>query len=91
MRGPAKRLTQGPGRQARAARATLESVERTVFSDEVLNFDIWTIPMDADAGVTRGKPSRITTDASPEWAPSITWDGRKLAYITRHGGIWSLR
>ena len=91
VRGPAKRVIPAPGRQVHAARASLDDVERIAFSDEVLNFDIWTIAVDADAGVTRGEPRRLTTEASPEWAPSITWDGRKLAYLTRHAGVWSLR
>ena len=91
VRGPARRVIQAPGRQVHAARALLDDAERTAFSDEALNFDIWTIPVDADTGVTRGEPQRLTTEASPEWAPSISWDGRKLAYITRHAGVWSLR
>jgi len=88
---PARSVTHGPGRQVHAARTLLDGVERTAFADENLNFDVWSIDIDAERGLPKGPPTRLTTDSSPEWAPSISWDGKKLAYISRHAGAWTLR
>ena len=91
VRGSARRVTEGPGRQVHAAWAMAEGGERIAFSDELLNYDIWVIPADANAGITRGDPKRLTTEASPEWSPSMSWDGKRITCISRHAGMWSLR
>ena len=87
VHGSARRITRGPGRQVRAARVITGEFERTTFSDEELNFDIWTFGL---AGKS-GQPRRLTNEHSLEWAPSLSSDGRTLAYITRRGGNWLLR
>jgi serine/threonine protein kinase len=87
VHGSARRITRGPGRQVRAARVITGDFERTTFSDEELNFDIWTFGL---AGKS-GEPRRLTNEHSLEWAPSLSSDGKTLAYITRRGGNWLLR
>ena len=82
-----ERLTVGPGRQAEAAAAG----SRLAFADVNLNFDVWSMPVDADRGTVRGPMSRITEMGTVEWASSITNNGRQLAYISRKIGDWWVR
>lgn len=89
--GPARPVTQGPGRHMHAVRAVSEDTERLAFSYEELNFDVWTIPVDAENGMPRGDMKRVTEEGSVEWAPSISRDARKLAYLSRQAGNWWLR
>lgn len=91
VEGPARRLTHGPGWQLKAVRADVGGAERMAFSDELLNYDIWSLDLDADGEVARGEAKRLTTDNSREWAPSLMWSGSRLTYLSRHAGIWSLR
>ncbi len=91
MDGPARRVTNGPGRQQKATRVEADGVERMAFSDELLNYDIWSLDMDADRGMARGEGRRLTADWSPEWAPSLAWDGNWMTYQGRQAGAWSLR
>jgi hypothetical protein len=81
----ARRVTNGPGRQAHPAWASSAELERLAFSDQVENYDVWTISADSP-----GQMSRLTNSISTEWAPSITADGRQLLYITSASGGWGL-
>lgn len=89
--GRVRRLTSGPGRHPKAASAQAGNLRRIAFTDEKLNFDVWTIPVDADRGVTTGDMRRLTTDATTEWSPSVSADGRKLAYFSRLTSSWAVR
>ncbi len=86
----ARRVTKGPGRQAHPAWAATADVERLAFADQVVNYDVWSIPLDPEHGTGRGDLSRLTSSISTEWAPSISADGRLLLYITSAAGGWSL-
>lgn len=85
------RLTQGPGRQAHASTTHAAGQSRLAFSDVLLNYDIWTLPVDSDRGVPRGPMSRITDMASVEWASSLTSNGAGMAFISRKVGDWWVR
>jgi Tol biopolymer transport system component len=86
----ARRVTKGPGYQAHPAWASATDLDRLAFSDQVENYDIWTIPVDADRGTARGEMTRLTNTISTEWTPSISADGRLLLYISSASGGWSL-
>jgi Tol biopolymer transport system component len=87
---PARRVTRGPGRQAHPAWASTTDIERLAFSDQLENYDVWTIPTDPAGGRSSGEMTRLTNTISTEWAPSISADGRQLLYITYASGGWSL-
>jgi serine/threonine protein kinase/Tol biopolymer transport system component len=78
----ARRVTKGPGRQANPAWAASAETERVAFSNQVANYDVWTIPVDAAHGKPTGGMARLTNTISTEWAPSISDDGRLLLYVT---------
>ncbi len=86
----ARRVTRGPGRQAHPAWAAATDVERIAFSDQVVNYDIWNIAVDADRGMPHGEMTQLTNAISTEWAPSISADGRQLLFITSSSGAWGL-
>ncbi len=88
--GPARRVTRGTGRQARAARALTSDAERTVFSEEIVNYDVWTMPVDPERGGAKGEMTRLTDAISTEWAPSITEDGREILYLAHRSPTWAL-
>jgi hypothetical protein len=48
-----RRVTVGPGRQAHASVALVAGASRVAFADVILNYDIWTMPLDADRGAAR--------------------------------------
>jgi Tol biopolymer transport system component len=88
--GPARRITRGPGRHVHAARAISSQFERLVFADEALNYEIWTLPLEAN-GTARGEIERLTDSALPQWAPSITRDGRQILFVSERFGSWALQ
>ena len=88
--GPARRLTNGPGRHLNAARAVTGDLTRLAFSNEELNFDVWQVSIDPESGSVRGPLRQITTSAAVDWSPSVSLDGRKLAYLSRRFGTWVL-
>jgi Tol biopolymer transport system component len=66
---------------------------RIVFSRQTLNADIWMIPADLNSGKAQGDIRRITRDANFDVYPSLTADGRKLAYLSNrlgNYGVWLL-
>ena len=89
--GPAKRVTRGPGMHMHAARSSAGGVDLMAFSDEEVNYDIWSMQIDADRGVPKGEMKRITEERSIEWSPSVSWDGRKLAFLSHGTEGWVLR
>ena len=86
----ARRVTKGPGRQANPAWAASTDTERVAFSNQVVNYDVWIIPVDPARGKPTGEMTRLTNAVSTEWAPSIADDGRRLLYITSASGEWGL-
>jgi Tol biopolymer transport system component len=86
----ARRVTKGPGRQANPAWAASAETERVAFSNQVVNYDVWTVPVDAAHGRPSGEMARLTNTISTEWAPSISEDGRRLLYITSAAAEWGL-
>lgn len=85
-----RRVTRGPGRQAHPTWAAGIDRERIAFSDQVVNYDIWTLAVDPSHGTPKGEMSRLTNTISTEWAPSISADGQQLLYITAASGAWGL-
>ena len=86
----ARRITKGPGRQVNPAWAASAEAERIAFSNQVVNYDVWTLPVDALHGKPTGEMTRLTNTISTEWAPSISDDGRRMLYITSASGEWGL-
>jgi Tol biopolymer transport system component len=55
------------------------------------NIDVYTIPLDADRAVAKGAPVQITSDPSIDQRPSLSLDGKRIAWETSRGGnfeVW---
>jgi eukaryotic-like serine/threonine-protein kinase len=87
---PARRVTNGPGRQANPSWAAASDIQRIAFSNQVVNYDVWTIPVDVSHSRPSGEMTRLTNSISTEWAPSISDDGGRMLYITSASGEWGL-
>ena len=85
--GEPQKLTAGIGEQgASAARDG-----RIAFMNVSRNWDIWSLPLDANRAEVPGDPERIVSGLSRESYPSISADGRKLVYTSDRAGnndIW---
>ena len=55
------------------------------------NWDIWSLPLDANRAEVTGAPERIVSGLSTDWYPSVSADRRKLVYASDRAGnndIW---
>jgi len=62
-----------------------------VFSSLTENADIWSLPIESASGRAIGNPEQLTHDLSADYSPSMSADGKKLAYVSRRSGnadIW---
>jgi Tol biopolymer transport system component len=75
--GDLERLTFGTGTEHSPSVAG----ERIAFASTQPNFDIWSVPLDADRGVVTGAPEQLTRDPSHETGATLSADGRQMAYF----------
>lgn len=73
-----RRLTFGPAPERRPAVSTGGVV---AFETSTSMHNVWSLPLDAETGRALGEPARITDGAGPHGRPSISADGRTLAYF----------
>ncbi len=55
------------------------------------NIDIWLLPLDANRARPTGTLTRLTSDPSIDQRPSLSLDGKKIAWETSRGGnfeVW---
>jgi Tol biopolymer transport system component len=55
------------------------------------NIDIWILPLDADHAMPAGELKRVTSDPAIDQRPSLSADGRRMAWETSRGGnfeVW---
>ena len=72
-----------------SASATLSG--RVVFTSRTIGADIWSLPIDADRGIVRGRPlKRITQDLADDYEPSLSTDGGTLAFRSRRAGRFDI-
>ena len=85
--GEPQQLTAGIGEQG----ASAAQDGRIAFVTGSRNWDIWSLPLDANRAEVRGEPERIVSGLSTDVFPSISADGHKLVYTsyrTGNGDIW---
>ena len=86
--GPAEPLTAGPGM---SWLPTVSASGRIALSRFQWVVHLWDVALDATTGRALGPPHRITNDASPKFAFSLTRDGELLTYSTFAGSPDSRR
>ena len=85
--GEPQKLTAGIGEEASSAAQD----GRIAFMSVSENWDIWSLPLDANRAEVTGEPERIVSGLSTDWYPSVSADGRKLVYTSDRSGnddIW---
>jgi len=86
--GSSERFTMGAGdEQNPSADATGNHV---VFAGLQTNQDIWTIAINGSKGKPEGEMLRLTTGPADSTYPTVSRDGRHLAYTSDRSGNWDL-
>ena len=85
--GGIQRLTSGVGEQDPSA----SQDGRFAFVSATLDWDIWSLPLDANRAEVLGEPESVVSGLSNDLHPSVSADGRRLAYVSDRSGnndIW---
>jgi serine/threonine protein kinase/Tol biopolymer transport system component len=86
--GPAQRLTLGTDVEAQAA---LGSDGRLIFSARRTSVGLWSLAGDTIRGETRTTPEPLTSDLALDIIPSLSENGRAVAFISTRAGdsrVW---
>jgi Tol biopolymer transport system component len=90
--GVPERLTFGAAAERAPAAAWLPGGGvRLVFASLSENFDIWSLPLDANRAVVQGPMRRLTEGEDADIRLSLSLDGNKLAYLRDASGRFSIR
>ncbi len=81
--GAPERATFGTTDEA-AASVTADG--RLVFNSRTMGTDIWTLPIDAEAGKPTGPLTRVNQDAADDYHPTLSEDGTTLVFRSRRSG-----
>ena len=85
--GKPQRLTSGTGETAPSASRN----GRIAFASETEDWDIWSLPLDANRGAVTGELELVVSGLSTDRFPSVSADGRRLVYTSDRSGkndIW---
>ena len=85
--GEPQRLTSGTGEEDPSA----SQDGLIAFVNPARDWDIWSLPLDANRAEVRGELERVVSGLSDEVYPSISSDGQRLSYASDRAGnfdIW---
>jgi len=80
--GKAEPVTTGTGMQLYPS---LAGDGRMVFNSMNATMHIWSLAAATDQGTASGEPQQVTRDPTGKWAPFISRDGSKLAFVSFAG------
>jgi Tol biopolymer transport system component len=86
--GAPQRLTSGEADERSPASGPGGSI---VFASRAENIDVWSAPLDSARAPSAGAPVRLTSDPAIDQRPSLSVDGRRMAWETSRGGnfeVW---
>jgi eukaryotic-like serine/threonine-protein kinase len=86
--GMLKRLTTGAGDEVNASCATGDTLAFTQLESRT---DVWSLPFDLDRGIPKGALNQITQGPADREYPSLSNNGRELAFASAQAGrlnIW---
>jgi len=90
--GTPQRLTSSPVMEDNPSLAILAGgVVRMAFASHAEITDIWSLPLEANSGKVTGAPRQLTRDATADFHPSLSADGRKMVFVSARSGsqqIW---
>ena len=82
------RLTTGANLQAHAS---IVRGTQVVFASLIQTVNVWSVPLDANAGRVLGAARRVTGTSTPQWWPDASADGRRLVFRADRlatAGLW---
>ena len=88
INGRAERMTSLAGS---AVSSSLTSDGRIVFANLSQQTHLWMLPMETNRGIVKGAPRQLTYSDAAEYWPSVSADGRRLAFTSTRNGkedIW---
>lgn len=86
--GTPRRLTTGSGNEVSPSCSTADNL---IFTDQIAERDLWSVPFDLDRGVARGTLTRVTDGHDWREHASLSKDGRFIAFASTQSGplnIW---
>jgi len=86
--GRPEQVTVGSAREDDPASA---SADQLVFSSLIRNINLWSFPLDAERGRMTGPAQRLSNRASKDFFPSLSANGRLLAFESNRAGnrdVW---
>jgi Tol biopolymer transport system component/predicted Ser/Thr protein kinase len=90
--GRPQRLTSSSAIEERPSVASLaDGSWRIAFASLTENTDIWSLPLEANAGRVTGELRQLTRDSAADFHPSLSADGRKMVFVSARSGnqeIW---
>ncbi len=84
--GQPERLTAGTGETDPSTAVD----GRIAFSSPAQDWDIWSLPIDADRAKVLGRPERFISGLSLERYPTVSADGRSLVYVSDRSGNYDV-
>jgi Tol biopolymer transport system component len=82
--GHAERVTFGSGRESQPSVARSPNGTLLLFASVNSNDDIWSVPLDSRRARVTGEASRLTDHSSSEQSPSLSLDGKVMAFRSSH-------
>jgi Tol biopolymer transport system component len=83
IRGPAERITSGPGMKTYP---TVMPDGRVFFTNMTAEIGAWSVAARPDEAVVSATPEKLTQDLMQKFSPSISRDGTRAAFIA-FGGV----
>ena len=90
VHGPAVSLTSGPGYHLQASVSPVNGRDRMAFTNFDWKVGVWETALDAERGQLRGDFHALTPQESYAVTPSLSRDGKILAFVSRRLGSWGL-
>ena len=84
--GEPQQLTGG----RRDAQPSMSRDGLLAYSQQTIDFDIWSVEMDANRGEKRGEPTRVTQGTARDQFASVDADGSILAFMSDRSGNWDV-
>jgi len=88
--GEPRRLTSGTGLETHPSFSGDAKRRTFVYSSLAVNADIWSLPIEEETGRVLGEPDRVTQELSHEVFPSLSADGKKVAFNSSRPGSWQV-
>ena len=83
-----ERLTTGPGLDTRLAVSA--DGTKLAFTAETQHIRVWLFPFDATRGQVTGAGQPVTSPGVEAWWPSLSSDGKRVAFCSLRAGKWEL-